>query len=378
MPPAPTPAPPSFEPRVDGHLDLAHNAVAIERDLDLELDVLRSREGRPSQTGMITWPELRRAHIDLVVATLFAHPAERAPMQALGTRAAPPYPEPPAYHDAQGAFEQADTQLRYYERLEHAGTIRIVRDRSDLQSLRKRGHDEPIGVVVLMEGADPIRTPDETGWWFERGVRLIGPAWQRTRYAGGTRAPGPLTELGRSLLDEMASVGMALDVSHLSDESLHEALERFGGPVVASHSNARALTPTDRHLSDEALRALAERDAVVGIVLGNSFLDASAAAEGRQVTLATVRAQVQHVASILGPERVGIGSDLDGGFGAEESPVELTRGSDFGRLAEAAADGHGADLLGLAWWRWLERSLPSGDPGDGSARSETIAEGGVG
>lgn len=358
----------AFRARVDGHLDLAHNAVAMGRDLDLGLDELRAAEGRSHQTGMVTWPELRRAGIDLVVGTLFANPAERVPMQAGGRETPPPYPEPEAYRDAEGAFAQADAQLRYYERLEEAGTVRIVRDRADLRSLRALraggGGEAPIGVVVLMEGADPIRTPDETSWWWQRGVRLVGPAWQRTRYAGGTRAPGPLTDLGRALIDEMSAIGMALDVSHLADESLWEALSRFEGHVVASHSNARAITPTDRHLTDDALRALGERDALVGIVLGNGFLDPSAGSAGRPVTMDAVRAQAAHVAGIVGWERVGIGSDLDGGFGAEETPVELTRAGDFARLAAAAPREHGDDFLGGAWWRWLERALPAGAGAD--------------
>ena len=363
------PRTPAFHARVDGHLDLAHNAVAMGRDLDLDLDVLRAAEGRASQTGMVTWPELRRAGIDLVVGTLFANPAGRLPMQA-GPRETPsPYPEPETYRHAEGAFAQADAQLRYYEHLEEVGTIRIVRDRSDLQRLRqlRAGHvgDAPIGVVVLMEGADPIRTPDEAGWWWRRGVRLVGPAWQRTRYAGGTRAPGPLTDLGRALMDEMSAIGMALDVSHLADEALWEALSRFDGHVVASHSNARAITPADRHLTDDALRALAERDAVVGIVLGNGFLDPRAGAGERPTTLDAVRAQAEHVAGLVGWERVGIGSDFDGGFGAEETPVELTRAGDFARLAEAAPREHADDLLGGAWWRWLERALPAGEGEDG-------------
>jgi membrane dipeptidase len=352
-----------FAPRVDGHLDLGHNAVALGRDLDSELEDLRAREARGAQTGMVTWPELRRAGIDVVVATLFAHPAERAPMQPGARPAAPPYPEPPGYHDAEGAFAQAAAQLRYYHDIEARGTIRILRTRADLRRLPATrsagGATGPIGVVLLMEGADPIRTPAETGWWWEHGVRVVGPAWQRTRYAGGTRAPGPLTDLGLALLDEMDALGMALDVSHLADESLWQALERFEGPVTASHSNARALTPTDRHLDDAALRALAERDAVIGIVLGNGFLDHEATRAGRPVTLEAVRAQASHVAALVGWRRVGIGSDLDGGFGAEETPVELARGADFARLAEAVPGEHADDLLGLAWWRWLERALPA-------------------
>jgi membrane dipeptidase len=344
-------------PRVDAHLDLAFNAVALGRELDRDLLELRAREARPRQTGMVTWPELELAGIDLVFATLFANPAERVPMQEGALP--PPYPEPEGYRDADGAFAQAWRQLEYYEELERRGRIRIVRHRPDLGTLLADG--APIGVMLLMEGADPIRLPDELPLWWARGVRMVGPAWQRTRYAGGTQAPGPLTDLGRELLDAMAALGMALDVSHLADEAAAEALERFAGPVAATHSNARALVPTDRHLSDELLAAIAARDGVVGLVLGDTFLDADCKTTGRRVGLDHLRAHAEHVGAIVGWERLGIGSDLDGGFGAEETLVELPRLAEFGRLAEAAPPEHRDDLLGASWWRWLERALPAAD-----------------
>ena len=359
------PATPEHVPVVDAHLDLAFNAVGLGRDLTLPLDALRTAEARSEQSAMVTWPELRAAGIDLVFATLFAQPAQRVAMQPDAARPAEPVPEEqsiaPAYRNAEEAHAQARAQLDWYLSMEAAGWARIVRSRADLVALREQraaAWDAPIGVVVLMEGADPIRTPDEAQWWWEQGVRIVGPAWQATRYAGGTRAPGPLTPLGRALIDTMQELGMALDLSHLADESLWQALERFDGPCLASHSNARAITPSDRHLSDDALRALGERDGVVGLVLGNSFLDHTAGRRG-PVDLRSVKRHFGHVRKLVGSGRVGIGSDLDGGFGAEETPIELTRGGDFARLGEAVSHEHRASFLGGAWWAWLERSLPS-------------------
>ncbi len=355
-------SPADHAPLVDAHLDLAYNAVASGRDLTLPLEALREREGRTTETAMVTLPELRDGRVDLVFGTLFASPARRLAMQAPagGDALATPTPDPNGYADADGAHAQAVAQLDWYERMEGAGWIRLIRRRADLHALRAEraaSADAPVGLVVLMEGADPIRTPDELDWWWQRGVRIVGPAWQGTRYAGGTRAPGPLTALGRELIDAMSHLGMALDVSHLADESLWEALERHRGPVLASHSNARALTPTDRHLSDEALRALGERSAVVGLVLGNAFLDAAAGRTG-SIGMARVGEHFAHVAALVGAARVGIGSDLDGGFGAEETPVELDRGRDLRRVGEAVPEAHRRAFLGAAWWSWLERSLP--------------------
>jgi len=353
-----------WQPVIDAHLDLAFNAVALGRDLTLPLDELRAHEQRSSETGMVTWPELRAAGVDLVFATIYASPAQRVAMQVSldgSDRSTANPSDPVGYHDAEGAHEQGVAQLEWYRSMERAGWISIIRSRTDLSrlaELRRAGREAPIGVVLLIEGADPIRTPAELDWWWEAGVRIVGPAWQRTRYAGGTRAPGPLTPLGRELVREMSRLGMALDVSHLSDESLADALALHTGPFLASHSNARALTPTDRHLTDAALHALAERDAVVGLVLGNAFLDQGAGRTGR-VPMTRVAEHFAHIADIVGPNRVGIGSDLDGGFGMEETPDELTRGRDLVRLATALPRDARRSFLGGAWWSWLERSLPS-------------------
>jgi membrane dipeptidase len=343
--------------RIDGHLDLAYNALALGRDLALELDDLRERERRTRETAMVTWPELRRADVAVVFGTLFAKP-DKPPRPG-----APPASDRafPGYRDAEGAHAQAQAQFDWYEAAEDAGHARLIRSRADLEAhLVERTTSDPArrrtGVVVLMEGADPIRTPDELERWFARGVRLLGPAWSGTRYCGGTREPGGLTALGEELMDAMSALSLPLDVSHLAEEAFWQALARHRGPVLASHANARALTPTDRHLSDAMLDALAERDAVVGLVLGNPFLDP--AAEGGSTTLDAVARQAAHVAGRIGWTRLAIGSDLDGGFGREESPVELDRMSDFARLAEAVPPEHQDGVLGGHWLAFLRRALP--------------------
>ena len=342
--------------RVDGHLDLAFNAVALGRDLTLELDELRARERRQRETAMVTWPELRRADVAVVFGTLFAKPDR--PTRPGASDAAVP-----GYRDADGAHGQALAQLAWYEAAEAAGDARLIRSRADLDAhLAERGAAARdrcrTGVVVLMEGADPVRAPDELGWWYDRGVRLLGPAWQATRYAGGTRQPGGLTALGEELIDAMSALGLPLDVSHLAEEAFWQALGRHRGAVLASHANARALTPTDRHLSDAMLDALAARDAVVGLVLGNPFLDP--AASDRPATFDAIARQAAHVAGRVGWQRVAIGSDLDGGFGREETPTGLERMGDFARLAEAVPPEHRGGVLGGHWLAFLRRALPPG------------------
>ena len=346
---------------VDGHLDLAANVTLHGRDLTLSVEALRRAERRAREEALVTLPELRRANVGVAFATLFAlpHDAVRPP----GATPLTARQRARAYRTPDEAERAALEQLAVYEQWEEAGLVRVLRSRADLDGHLRQwdGGDRTLGVVLLMEGADPIRTPDDVGAWVERGVRLVGPAWQRTRYAGGTHGPGPLTEAGRDLVRALAEHGVALDLSHLAEESFWDALDGFGGPVLASHSNARALTPTDRHLSDAMLRAVGARGGVVGLVLGNAFLKAGVARDAPKasVTLDDVRAQAEHVAGLVGWGRVAIGSDFDGGFGLQETPAEITRGADFGKLGAAVPAEARAAVLGGNWLGLLRRALPA-------------------
>jgi membrane dipeptidase len=219
-----------------------------------------------------------------------------------------------------------------------------------------------------MEGADPIRSPDEAAEWHGAGVRIIGPAWSATRYSGGTNAPGPLTPAGRALMREMSDAGLALDVSHIAEQSFWEALELFDGTVIASHSNCRALVPgprEDRHLSDAMIKALIDRDAVIGMVLYNRFLDSAWTLEqGKSaVGLDVVLRHIDRICQIAGDARhVAIGSDFDGGFGSECIPREMDSIADMPRVGDALrsagfSEADVAAVLGGNWLRKLEDIL---------------------
>jgi membrane dipeptidase len=218
-----------------------------------------------------------------------------------------------------------------------------------------------------MEGADPLITPQEAKNWFDEGVRIIAPAWRRTRYAGGTGAPGPLTADGRELMLEMERAGLILDVSHLADESFSEALDMFHGPALASHSNCRAYVPTDRQLSDEMISALTKRDGVIGTALYNGFLRSDWRDEQgtkSQVTLFDVVKHIQHVCAIAGDSlHAAIGSDFDGGFGMESIPAELDTVADLQKIGGALkaaqlSDTDVENILGGNWLRLLRAALP--------------------
>jgi membrane dipeptidase len=224
-----------------------------------------------------------------------------------------------------------------------------------------------VGIVPLMENADPIREPAELELWFERGVRIVGPAWTASRYAGGTGQPGPLTDLGHELLGVMADLGVALDLSHLAEQAAIEALDRFEGVLLASHSNPQGVVPGDRQLNDVMIQRLAERDGVIGITLYNGFLRPGWRKGNRKglVTLTDVVRTIDYVCQRVGDaQHVALGSDFDGGFGREAVPAQIDTVADLRKIAAALAE-HGfemehiASILGGNWLRLLRRVLPS-------------------
>lgn len=322
---------------IDGHLDLAYNAAANGRDLTLPLGVLRSQGHKDA---LVTLPELKTGGIDIVFGTIFIRPTYETPEEAraLGLE-----------------------QLELYECWEDQGHIRILRRAGDLKPYISGSEPLPVGVVLVMEGADPLVTPDDLASWYGRGLRLLGPAWHQTRYSGGTGAPGPLTDLGRELMQAMREMGVVLDVAHLADESFWEALELGPDRVVSSHGNARALVPTDRHLTDDMILALSERDGVIGLVMVNPFLNAAGpdGSPKEETTLTHVAQHAEHVAGLIGWDKVAVGTDWDGGFGVPDIPAGLMRGADFAKLGEAVPEAARAGFLGGNWLRFLQRTLPA-------------------
>ncbi len=343
---------------IDSHLDLAYNAVALGADLTLSLEALRdSPYGRAAiarrETPTVSLPALRDADVRIALATIFA----QAQTKAFGTPG-------PIYSTPDEASAQGWAQMRYYRQLEQRGEVAIVRSRSDLEAA-VAAPARP-SLVLLMEGADPVRDAGELQQWWNAGLRVVGLSWSATRYAGGTGAPGPLTPAGVELLDEMGRLGIGLDLSHLAEMSAWQALERFSGPVCASHSNCQAFVPTDRQLSDVLIRSIAERDGVVGVVIYNRFLvDGWTPGQPKSaVTLADVVRHIEHICELAGDSRhVGIGSDFDGGLGVESIPAELHDITDLHLIGSALRDAGWREdevdgVLGGNWAAWLGRALP--------------------
>ena len=343
---------------IDGHEDLAFNAVVLGRDLTLPVAQIREAEGeQPAHNegvATVSLPALRAADVRVVLATLFTVPAS---VQSYG------------YHTPEEAHGQAMAQLSYYHVLHAHGEATLIRSLKALDAVVTGSLPRP-GLVVLMEGADPLRAPEDLEAFVEKGVRIVGPAWHGTRYAGGTREPGPLTDLGYALLREMDRLGVALDLSHLAEEACRQALDVFPGRVVASHANSRAIVPGDRQLTDDLLRAVAQRDGMVGLVCYNRFIRSDWTwAQGKAaVSLDDLVVHARYIADLVGSRILALGSDLDGGIGREDVPREIDTAADLPAIAgRLEAGGFARDeveaILHGNWLRVLREILPDSEEG---------------
>lgn len=311
----------------DAHLDLAYLAV---NGRDVRGPVAADAP------HALSFHALREGGVRVALGTIFTE---------LG---GDPAKDRAAYRDSDdldGAHEAGRLQLEWYESMERAGEIDIVRSRADLARAVAGGGDR-IGIVLLMECADPIRSPDEVAWWHARGLRVVGMSWGHgSRYAGGNARAGGLTPVGRRLVEALDAHCILHDASHLSRAAFDDLFAATTRTVIASHSNAQALLPeSERHLTDAQIAAIRDRDGWIGLNLYGRFL-----AHGRRSTLDDCVAHAMRVASIAGADRVGLGSDLDGGFGRAELPVEIQSPSDYGRLLEGLeAAGYAGTRAGYA------------------------------
>ena len=349
-------------PIFDSHLDLAWNAVAFNRDITLEVDEIRRREDgmtdEPSRgRNVLSLPELRAAGVRVCVATLLARGGPEPRRQ-------PGYKRTDLDHTTQSiAHAAAHAQLAYYRLLERQGQFRFIRTSAELNAhwnLFEKDPAVPLGIILSMEGTDPITTPDEARDWWELGLRAAGPAhYGRSHHAYGTGVSGPLSAAGIELLRVFEELGMILDVTHLCDHSMAQALDIFDGPALASHHNCRALVPGDRQLSDEQILRLISRGALIGTALDAWMLYPGwvrGQTQPHVVGLDAVADHIDHVCQLAGnSNHAGLGTDLDGGYGFEQTPRDLNRYRDLQKLAGIlAARGYsGQDLNRIFYGNWL-------------------------
>lgn len=322
----------------DAHLDLAMNALEWNRDLTRPIKELRASEtgkkDRPDRgNGTVSLPAMRRGGVGLCVATLIARVEHNAYSPVAGWRS-------PAQ-----AWAQTQGQLAWYRAMEEAGEMVPIRDRAGLETHLGLWHSTddqekvPIGYVLSLEGADSILSLDHLARARDQGLRAIGPAhYGPGIYANGTDASGGFNARGRELLQEMDRLGLILDATHLCDDCFWEALDLFHGPVWASHQNCRVLVPHMRQFSDEQIKALVARDAVIGAALDAwmlvpGWVRGTTTPQSANLTLERYVDHIDRVCQIAGNGRhAGIGSDLDGAFGHEQTPADLDTIADLATL----------------------------------------------
>lgn len=322
----------------DAHLDLSLNAITYNRDLRMENDAIRLLESEPNPLGgwgrsTVSFPEMRKAGIGICVATQLA-----GCMKPSGPGG--------GYNSPEIAWAVTQGQLAWYRAMEDDGQLRQIGSLDQLDSHLQQWDADPantpIGYILSLEGADSIREVSDLQTAHEYGLRALGPAhYGAGRYAMGHDRDGPLTDPCRELLSEMDRLGIILDVTHLCEQTFWSALDHFQGAVWASHHNCRALVDDPRQLSDAQIQALAQRDAVIGIAF-DIWMGVPNWVRGKSnhenlpgADFQALANHVDHVCQLLGNVRhVGIGTDLDGGYGTEQTPSDLETIADLNRFFE--------------------------------------------
>lgn len=347
---------------IDAHLDLAMNALEWNRDLTRTAAEIRLREAgmtdKPDRgKGMVSLKELRKGNVGLVVATQLARYVSKENTL-------------PGWHSPEQAWAQTQGQLAWYKAMEERGQMKHI---TELAALEKHIHEwndrtetndeAAIGYILSLEGADSLVNISYLEKAYRYGLRAIGPAhYGPGRYAPGTGERGPLTPMGKELLKEMDALNMILDVTHLTDESFGQALSLYKGPVWASHHNCRKLVSGQRQLSDEQIRLLIERGAVIGGVLDawmlkDGWIKGISDPGQQNIRLEMLIDHYDHICQLAGNcLHVAIGSDLDGMYGKEQSPADMDSIKDL-KLLEIKLEDRGfrrLDIERILYRNWLD------------------------
>ncbi|PUZ29189.1 peptidase M19 [Chitinophaga parva] len=345
---------------IDAHLDLSMNAMEWNRDLRLSVEAIRTREkgltDKPDRAkGVVSLPALRQGNVGLVVATQIARfVAADNPL--------------PGWHSPEQAWAQTQGQLTWYNTMEATGEMVQIKDRAGLDAhlnLWSQPGDnktKPIGYILSLEGADSIVDVSYLEHAYRKGLRAVGPAhYGPGRYAQGTDATGFMGPKGHALLREMERLNIILDATHLCDDSFWEALDHFSGHVWASHNNCRALVDHNRQFSDEQIKALVARGAVIGGAMDAWMMvphwqRGVSDPKAMDCNLDKVIDHMDHICQLAGNAlHIGIGSDLDGAFGKEQCPYDLETIADLQKIPELLLKrGYStADIEGVMHGNWL-------------------------
>ena len=351
----------------DAHLDLALNGVDWNRDLRQSVSDIRSQErflqmnqlGRGN--GTVSFPELQRADVRVGIATLLAR--QEQPINHAFGRTTP-----------EACYAIASAHLAYYHGMTKSGWMRPITDRQQLtdhlSELANASEKTPFGYLLSMECADAVLDPDAIYEWYDKGLRAIGIThYGVNRYGGGTRSEVGLTIDAIPLLRNIEQLGMVLDLTHLSDVAFWQVAERFSGRMIASHQNARKFCDWQRQFSDRQLGVVIERGGVIGVALDAIMLQPGwvYGETKSEVTLDRVVDNIDHICQLAGNcSHVGIGSDLDGGYGSEQTPCDVDTIADLQLLVERLTNrGYSkSDVQAFMhgnWIRFFQEALPEAE-----------------
>ena len=357
---------------IDAHQDIAYNSLTLSRDYRLSAHQVRENEKntpRPlwnNGEATLGWEDYQRGKIGIIFATLFMPPRK------YGGGAY----ETQIYDTPQDAKPLLRKQLDLYRALcEDGEHYQLIQEQADLARVVKPWQENlpgnhPVGLVLLLEGAELLGDPSELEEYYSEGLRLVGPVWSGTRYMGGTNEDRPFDAEARRLLDVMAGLRLPMDISHMRERAALAAMDAYDGLVLAGHANCRAVNKGqggERHLTDATLRRLIERGGVTGILPYNKFLAAEWTPDlpREAVTLDDVILHIDHICQLAGDSKhAAIGSDFDGGFGYPKIPYEMDTIADLQKLEPALARrGYTeTDISNIFYRNWLdllEHSLPT-------------------
>lgn len=353
---------------IDAHQDIAFNMQVYGRDYSLPLAEIRARDSdetvKKNGTSLLSINEYRKANIGIIFATLFASPFNDKTSNHNGLH----------YRDSYEAFQIIDEQLNLYKKLfkEKPEHFRNLSNKVDLNNALLNNpltQDSPVYLMLTIEGAECLRTVDDLEYFWNSGVRAIGPAWGKTKFCGGTDEPGGLTAEGIELLSRMDEMGFILDISHMDWIAIHESFDLFQGAIIASHANPLEKVPNgtrNRFLPDNLLLKLIKRDGVTGIIPYNNFLYQywNLCAKKPLITIDLVVEHIDHICQLAGnSNHVGFGSDFDGGFGVELTPDGINSIADLQIFGEKLTDkGYTSidvdNIFYKNWMRILTQRLP--------------------
>ncbi|MDG1028376.1 MAG: membrane dipeptidase [Flavobacteriaceae bacterium] len=327
---------------VDGHLDLATNAMTLNRDLTKNIDDIRNVEKALGLTdfqdrgkGTVSIPELRKGNVGLVITTLisrYSSTGEKIEIMGL-----------PGWHSPEQAFANAMAQLEWYRQMERIGEMKAITSREALRVHLSQWNDgayiekKPIGYILALEGADSIVNLDYLYSYYEKGLRSIGIShFGPGRYAAGTHSDGSgITKKGEELLNEMNSLSIFLDMTHLTDKGFYQALDIYDGKIISSHQNCRSLVGGERQFTDDQIKRIIERGGIVGgaldaWMLHPNFKMNQDSPKEMGIGLEKLVDHFDHICQLSGNCRhIGFGSDLDGLFGLEQTPYDMNSIADL-------------------------------------------------